>query len=203
MGQIETSFHHIKDESIYAYNTSLLTSLRESDEAVEIYGYLECIDYFNKYRNDIVVLFSPDRPSFNIIQREFPILFDKQYTTIFIHFRGNEYLNNPDIIKRWDYTFYRNAIQYIRERVTNPMFLIFSDDMEKIDGEFLNDCAPYQKISHKDDYIELWCMTLCMHAIVSHSTFSFWGAYLNTNPDKIVLYNNNQKKPYHVEFTPI
>ena len=203
MERVDIVFQHIKDESIYGYNTGLLTSLRESEEAVEIYGYLECLSYFNKYRNDIVVLFSPDRPSFNMIQQNFPILFDKQYTTIFIHFRGNEYLNNSDILQPWNYTFYRNAIQYMRERIANPMFLIFSDDIDKIDNGFLNECAPYQKITHKDDYIELWCMTLCMHAIVSHSTFSFWGAYLNTNPDKIVLYNKAQKKPYHAEFTPI
>ena len=203
VGRINVAFRQIKEESIYGYSHTLLQTLQKTKEPLEIHGYLECLDYFNKYRNDIVVLFSPDRPSFNMIQQDFPILFDTNYTAVSIHFRGNEYLNNSGILKPWDYTFYRNAVQYIKERVTNPVFLIFSDDMETIHPSFLNECGTYQKISHKEDYIELWCMSLCMHSIVSHSTFSFWGAYLNTNPDKIVLYNKNQGKPYHAEFIPL
>ena len=75
--------------------------------------------------------------------------------------------------------------------------------MESIDPSFLNSCGEYQKIVNTEDYIDLWCQSLCKHSIVSRSTFSFWGAYLNLNADKIILYNKNDRKPYHIDFTPI
>jgi hypothetical protein len=196
-------FRQIKEENIHEYNHDLIKELRESKDSIELFGYLECFQYFNKYRSDILELFSPDLVSLDTIQRAFPVLFNSEYTTISIHLRGNEYIRNSDICNPWDYGFYNRAIHYIRQKVSNPIFLIFSDDMGSIDPEFFEECTPYQKMGHTQDYIDLWCLALCKHSILSRSTFSFWGAYLNSNPDKIVLCNTNELKPFHVEFTSI
>jgi len=198
-----TPFLQIKEENIHEYNHGLIKELKESKDSIELFGYLECLEYFNKYRADIVELFSPDTCSLELIRQTFPILFNPEYTTISIHLRGNEYIRNSHIGKPWDYTFYSKAIRYMKETIQNPIFLIFSDDMESIDAEFFEECEPYYKMGHTEDYIDLWCLALCKHSIISRSTFSFWGAYLNSNPDKIVLCNKNEIKPFHIEFTAI
>lgn len=187
--------------NIYDYNKHIIEQIQSSKSSFEIHGYLECLEYFKDYRKDILELFSPDTASIELIRREFPSLFDANFTPVCIHFRGNEYLRNSHISKPWDYEFYNRAVEYMKEHVQNPVFLLFSDDMESIDQEFLDKCAPFKKMGHKDDYIDLWCMSLCKHAIISRSTFSFWGAYLNNNEDKIILYNKNEEKPFHKEFT--
>jgi hypothetical protein len=82
-----------------------------------------------------VELFSPDTCSLELIRQTFPILFNTEYTTISIHLRGNEYIRNSHIGKPWDYAFYSRAIMYMKETINNPVFLIFSDDMESLNDQ--------------------------------------------------------------------
>jgi hypothetical protein len=200
----DVSFCQIKEDAIFDYNAGLIAYLKESPQPIEIFGHLECIQYFNAYRDEIVQLFSPDKDSLERIRASCPVLFDSSYTPVSIHFRGNEYLRVSYIRRPWDYYYYYRAIQHIKQIIKNPIFLVFSDDMENIDESLFEECGTYQKMtSQGDDYMDLWCLSLCKHSIVSHSTFSFWGAYLNSNPEKIVLCNRNEVKPYHAFFTTI
>jgi len=199
---IEVSFETKRESDIWRYDPSLLCFLQSNRSPVEIHGHFECLYYFNEYKSDIQDLFSPDEDSFRLIQSTFPILFDPGYTPVSLHFRGNEYIRQANIANPWDYGYYRRAVAYIKEHVKNPIFLIFSDDMESIDFSFL-ESVPYKKMGHTEDYIDLWCQSFCKHHILSRSTFSFWGAYLNRSEDGIVLYDKNFKKPYHDLFHPI
>jgi len=197
-----TPFHPIHERDIWAYDKDLIVFLTSNRESVELFGYLECIEYFNMYKHEIVDIFSPDDTSLNIIRNTYPILFHNNYTTISLHFRGNEYINHSVIGKPWDYSFYKRATEYFKENVENPIFLIFSDDMESIDFTFLEG-YPYLRMGHTEDYIDMWCISLCHHNIMSKSTFSFWGSYLNKHSDAIIVYDKNMEKPYHTLFTPI
>lgn len=193
------SFEIIRERSAHEYDPSLIQRLRDISGAVEIYGYLEVPEYFKDYQDDIKQMFSIDDASLAIIQERYSILFEPNGPTpVSIHFRGNEYLK----VYNWDYEFYRKSITHIKSSVQNPIFLLFSDDIERIDLSFLED-NPYQIVNNKEDYIDLWTMSLCKHNIISHSTFSFWAAFLNPNPDKIVLYNSKQKRIYNDAFIGI
>ena len=195
-------FVSIKERKVWEYDQEFVDLLKSDNNSVELDGYLECIDYFHKYKSDIVDLFSPDDTSLEFIKTTYPVLFDPQYTTISIHFRGNEYLHHPQIGQAWDYNFYTRAVAYFKEKFNNVLFLVFSDDMERIDFSFLND-SRYVKMPNTCDYIDLWCISLCKHSIVSRSTFSFWGGYLNQTPGAIVVYNKNFIKPYHSLFVAV
>lgn len=196
-------FVKISEKDISSYDPLLIEFLKENRTPIELFGYLECVSYFHQYRDEITDIFSPDDASIELIRETYPILFDQTYTTVSIHFRGNEYLRSDSHIgMAWDYEFYKRAVAFFKEKFNNVIFLIFSDDMESIDFSFLGG-SPYKKMGHKYDYIDLWCLTLCKHNVVSRSTFSFWGAYLNKNQDAIVLYNKNFIKPYHSMFQSI
>lgn len=85
--------------------------------------------------------------------------------------------------------YYRAAIQYIAERVMQPNFFIFSDDIAWVRKNLnFNYPCSYVDINHGlESYNDMRLMSLCKHNIIANSTFSWWGAWLNSNSEKIVI----------------
>jgi hypothetical protein len=85
--------------------------------------------------------------------------------------------------------YYYSAIKYVAERVDNPYFFIFSDDIAWVKSNLKTD-FPFRYIDHNqgiESYNDMRLMSLCKHNIIANSTFSWWGAWLNSNPDKLVV----------------
>ncbi len=84
--------------------------------------------------------------------------------------------------------YYIRAINFIKKRVVNPHFFIFSDDVEWVKNN-LKTKFPLIFISGNNlkDYEELILMSRCKHNIIANSAFSWWGAWLNENENKIVI----------------
>lgn len=112
--------------------------------------------------------------------------------TVSVHIRKGDFTRLSFDISHKNY--YPNAINLIKEKVENPIFLIFSDDIDWvknnmiIDGDkiYISELGFY-------DYEELIIMKHCLHNIIANSTFSYWAAYLNSNADKIVICPKNWK----------
>ncbi len=113
----------------------------------------------------------------------------KQSNSVSIHVRRGDYLKNADIfggICTEDY--YREAIKYISEKIDNPVFYMFSDDTEWVTDNFsFLDYTLVDINKGKNSHRDMYLMSICKHNIVANSTFSWWGAWLNTNKDKIVI----------------
>ena len=81
-------------------------------------------------------------------------------------------------------------LQYINERVAGAKFFVFSDDKEgakaTIGGQI--DYVFIDGNTGRNAYIDMNLMSMCKHNIIANSTFSFWGAFLNRNLSKIVVY---------------
>jgi len=159
---------------------------------IYISGYLQSHLYFNDYYNDICKLIEPDLNSYNLINDKYPHLFDTNIINISVHVRLNWGCN---IKYNEKFTFFFEAINYIKNNISKQIednkkiiINIFSDDIKQLKHKFNvidNDCIYYED---NLDYIDLWCMSLCHHNILSHSTLSWWGAYINNFENKIVLY---------------
>ena len=147
-----------------------------------IEGYFQSHLYFDKYKLDIYKLFKIDDNSLNYIKNKYPILFDNNITSICIHIRMN-YANSIN----YNFNYFEKAIKYFKERFNNIHFFIFSNKINLIENWFQDKCS-CTYVTNNIDYIDLWIMSLCKHNIITHSTFSWWGAYLNSNPEKIVLF---------------
>lgn len=113
-----------------------------------------------------------------------------------LHVRRGDYASNPKTTATHGLCtldYYRHSIQYIAERVQQPNFFIFSDDIAWV-RDNLN--FPYQSQyvdcnSGKESYNDMRLMSMCNHHIIANSSFSWWGAWLNPKLDKIVLAPKN------------
>ena len=110
--------------------------------------------------------------------------------SVAIHVRRGDYHDprfaNLNVINSVEY--FINAINYIKTLVSKPLFFIFTDDIEwaKININFDNVRYINTNIG-KNSYFDMHIMSKCKHNIISNSTFSFWAAFLNDNPSKIVI----------------
>jgi hypothetical protein len=86
-------------------------------------------------------------------------------------------------------TYYQNAVKAMQEYSSDPTFFVFSDDIAFC-RENLPSGPHYVFVDHNgqaDAQEDLRLMSSCRHHIMANSSFSWWGAWLNPNPDKIVL----------------
>jgi len=84
--------------------------------------------------------------------------------------------------------YYERCIQLVGEKIERPQFFVFSDDIEWV-AENLHIRYPTTFVTHNEskNYEDLRLMSMCKHNIVANSSFSWWGAWLNSNPGKLVL----------------
>lgn len=165
-------------------------------------GYWQSENYFIEQEAIIRQRFSFQHNT----QKEPPIFREAMLqNAVSIHFRRGDYIGDPKTNQYHgvcSMEYYQEAIHYIANKITKPVFYIFSDDPNWVKENFhIN--YPYFVVSPEDNYKEnehadMHLMSLCRHNITANSTFSWWGAWLNQNPDKIVIapkkwFNNRQK----------
>jgi len=111
--------------------------------------------------------------------------------SISIHIRRADYLDKNTNEKHGccSMDYYRQAINYMSKMVEKPTFFIFSDDIE-FSKHALKSPFQVRFVDHngpEKNYEDLILMSNCSHNIIANSTFSWWAAWLNRNPDKIVI----------------
>jgi hypothetical protein len=111
--------------------------------------------------------------------------------SVSLHIRRGSYLTPPHntVIEPRPLTYYHRCVDRIAQTVKNPHFYIFSDDFQWVRNN-LKLAYKTTFVDHNKsdkDYEDLRLISLCKHNIVANSTFSWWGAWLNKNPRKIVL----------------
>ena len=85
--------------------------------------------------------------------------------------------------------YYERALKHITERVDKDALFVFSDDPEWVEQNMSFDCPVtfVRGNSGAKSFEDLRLISLCKHQIIANSTFSWWGAWLNSNPNKIVI----------------
>ena len=115
----------------------------------------------------------------------------KNENSVAIHIR-----KGADYLKRniWDGTcsveYYNQAINYLKEHVSNPVFYLFTDNPEWVEENLKNidyKLVDWNPVSGKQSYRDMQLMSCAKHNIIANSTYSWWGAWLNNNPQKIVV----------------
>jgi hypothetical protein len=145
-----------------------------------IQGFWQSEDYFKEIRLDLLN---------ELVPREIPQLppIFIQANTVAVHIRRTDYLTD----NRYGFLgeeYYRSAIQIFKQKINNPVFIIFSDDYVWCKKVFGKEAILFcEDLNWQHDYLQLYLMSRCSHQIVANSSYSWWGAWLNVNPEKIII----------------
>lgn len=112
-----------------------------------------------------------------------------KHESVSIHVRRGDYLKDPFLSKFCQPDYYEKAIQIIKEKYSTPYFYIFSDDIEWCKNNFRNlDHASFIDWNTGErSYLDMMLISNCKHNIIAASTFSWWGAWLNSYSKKTVI----------------
>jgi hypothetical protein len=166
-----------------------------------MFGYWQSVDYFKNIRKELLIDFSLkeklDTTNERLIEK---ILISN---SVSLHVRRGDYLKSKAAKNGHglcSLEYYNDAIKYISERVSKPHFYVFSDDINWV-KKYLKSSFPITFINNnsKNPEKDLILMKNCKHNITANSSFSWWGAWLNENSDKIVImpskWMNNMQTP--------
>lgn len=149
-----------------------------SDKNVAINGYFQNSQYFDQYYDEIQNIFCFD---------DF-VIPDKysDHNVYFIHIRRGDYLMNIDTHFICNDDYFMRAISFLKNLDPAVTFYVFSDDIEYCKKqEYLKNEVFIENV---DECTSLKIMKNCKKGgICSNSSFSWWGAYLNENKDKIII----------------
>ena len=111
--------------------------------------------------------------------------------SVSVHIRRGDYLN-PENREMFGgictEEYYQKAIELVKNEVPDAHFYLFSDDISYVKKNFTGEEYTIIDINHgKDSFYDMWLMSRCKHNICANSTFSFWGARLNGNEEKIMI----------------
>jgi len=145
---------------------------------IDLLGYFQSEKYFNVFESDIRNYF---RFNDDLLGTEDL----KEYCSL--HIRRTDYLKFPDYHPFPGMDYYNRSVEYMKS-LGFTKFLIFSDDISWCKENF-NSSFSYSE--NNEDIKDLALMTKCGAHIIANSSFSWWGAWLNNDPNKIVVAPKN------------
>jgi hypothetical protein len=153
-------------------------------------GYWQSEKYFAQFRSLILEEFSWRNPLVGLNSEAYERIINSN--AVSIHIRRGDYVTNSSAKEYHgicEIEYYRSAMALIESKVDYPKYFVFSDDLAAakavlgdIDGAEFIDWN-----SFGDSFQDMRLMSCCKHNIIANSSFSWWGAWLNNNPKKIVV----------------
>lgn len=109
-----------------------------------------------------------------------------------LHIRRGDYLKIANTSGICTVDYYEKAMATVIEKKNPQLILVFSDDPRWCEDNLKNllhsiDAVFVDWNKGHESYRDMQLMSLCSHNIIANSSFSWWGAWLNQNPDKVVI----------------
>jgi hypothetical protein len=199
---------HVIREKDFTFNELPIDEMVERDSL--IFGYFQSYKYFHEHYQILCRIIELEKLKEEVIMK---LNVNEEYLVncVSMHFRIGDYKKIQHFHPLATYEYYRNSLNMIKNKTIqsyNILYFCENDDIDdvmltvnKLENEF-----PEYTFIRADNTLEDWeqmlFMSCCHHNIIANSSFSWWGAYFNTQTDKIVCYpsvwfgeiaNNNTK----------
>ncbi len=147
-------------------------------DKIRLSGYFQSEKFFDK--EYVRELFALDEERRTYIMEKYGHLLNQEI--ISIHVRRGDYVNRPLRQPVCCMPYFRRAIAYFGK---DKQYFVFSDDVKWCKKRFTG--SNFHFPDRESPVTDLYLQSLCTHNIISNSSYSWWGAWLNNNPEKIVL----------------
>lgn len=149
-------------------------------------GYWQSEKYFVDIREKILAAYQ--FPELSDGQREWADRI-RETCSVSVHIRRGDYLQYPYLQNICTLDYYERAMQYFRGKYPGKaVFYIFSNDPFWVREHFFDeDCCFVEGNTGMESFRDMQLMSLCSHNIIANSSFSWWGAWLNRNPERTVI----------------
>lgn len=152
----------------------------------DIGGWFHTYHYFKDYESDIIDVFKfKDDIYSQALNNINKIRNNETYPIVSLHVRRGDYLKVASL--NLPISYYESAINIFLDMFDYSYFklLVFSDDIDWCKSNIKGENVLFSE--NNSDYIDMCMMSMCDHNIIANSTFSWWGAFLNKNKNKVVV----------------
>ena len=163
--------------------------IKSTNRDIYLRGYYQSEYYFadiaDALRHEFQTITPPTSHNIAMLNRI------KSHNSVSLHIRRGDY-----ITKKWSKHFaycsnkyYEDAIKYLSERIGSIVIFVFTNDIKWVmnNMKFQHETIISKSNQGDYDYEDLRLMSACKHNIIANSTFSWWGAWLNHHPNKIIV----------------
>lgn len=179
-------------DNIEEHGISCFQEIEEPQKALTVYsGYWQCFEYANMVQDELKKAYSWNE---EFLCNAYKAYREKMRTTcsVSIHIRRGDYQSdkNKDVYGSvCDLNYYKKAIRTIKDLLPNEtVFYILTDDPEWVKTHFsVKNTILIEKPENAADWQDMCLISSCKHHIIANSSFSWWGAWLGENPEKIIV----------------
>lgn len=179
-------------EQVFRYDSRVFNL--KSNQKIYFRGLWQDESYFKDLRLEILKLYqfklnNFDNDNMQVLKKI------NESISVSIHIRRGDYISNEKYNNILGgvctYGYYKEALEYLQNKILDTSLFVFSDDINWVKKEF--DFLPIDNLTFVDhnkgsnSYIDMYLMSQCKHNIIANSSFSWWGAWLNKNESKIVI----------------
>jgi hypothetical protein len=182
---------YVIKEPDFTYNELLIN---KANTDILLYGYFQSYKYFEENYSIICRIIGLSEMKETLKKQ---ISFSLE-NTISMHFRLGDYKKVQQFHPLTTYTFYENSLKYIQsqdiETSFNILYFCEEEDIDEVLITINKLSATFPRYNftrgekNMEDWEQLLLMSCCQHNIIANSSFSWWGAYFNSNKHKIVCY---------------
>ncbi len=182
------------EEKGFEHDELLLIRTNLEKNPACLLGYFQSYKYFEKNYDTIITLIGL-RAKQEAIRNKTALIHNRK--TVSLHFRLGDYVSKQNYHPILSIKYYMNALTHMINNVgSDSVRVIYFGEKDdettiKICIQILTKKFPtleFVRADVEEDWEQMLLMSLCDHNIIANSSFSWWGAYLNANPNKIVCY---------------
>ena len=190
-GIISKGWRFFKAKVLRQFNTGFVQNIFDTKGSIYLDGFFQTEKYFLDAEKEIRTDLTLKNPLGSEALKAFEIVKTRQ-NSVSLHVRRGDYVRDSKTNKTHgtcNAEYYSRALELVSSKIGQDInVFIFSDDIKWV-KENMPIPYPVTHVSSPEikDYEELTLMSMCKHNIIANSSFSWWGAWLNPNPNKIVI----------------